>query len=515
MKEQATNFTKRVGTLWARLLVLVMIAVLPTAIMAQGQVTGTVVDATGEPIIGASVVVKGTTTGTVTDLDGNFTIPGVSRNATLVFSYVGYRTQNIALDGRNTVNVTLEEDKQLIDEVVVVGYGVQRKTDVTGALTRVGEKEMNAKPVNNAFEALQGKAAGVDITTSERPGTVGSIMIRGTRSISAGQGPLYVVDGVPLQAGGIETLNPRDIESIDILKDASSTAIYGSRGANGVVLVTTKRGQEGKTQVSYNGSLTFEKIVDKSPAMSASDYITWRRWAYYNSAPDKYTPGDQPTQEQDKNFFSGDDVALANIMKGWAGGSWDGSKVTDTDWTDFVTQTGLTQEHTISARGGTKNVSGFVSFGYLRNEGTQKGQTYERYNFSASADIQGTKWFKAGGSFNASFGTQQYGYSKAYGTSSGPTELYGAAKAILRYTLPYDENGDIITQPGGSTTNTYSIIDEWTKSKDERKNYRLLGSFYAQIDLGKIFEPLTGLTTIVMATTSTAVQSAAPVVTTP
>ena len=493
MKEQATNFTKRVGTLWARLLVLVMIAVLPTAIMAQGQVTGTVVDATGEPIIGASVVVKGTTTGTVTDLDGNFTIPGVSRNATLVFSYVGYRTQNIALDGRNTVNVTLEEDKQLIDEVVVVGYGVQRKTDVTGALTRVGEKEMNAKPVNNAFEALQGKAAGVEITTSERPGTVGSIMIRGTRSISAGQGPLYVVDGVPLQAGGIETLNPRDIESIDILKDASSTAIYGSRGANGVVLVTTKRGQEGKTQVSYNGSLTFEKIVDKSPAMSASDYITWRRWAYYNSAPDKYTPGDQPTQEQDKNFFSGDDVALANIMKGWAGGSWDGSKVTDTDWTDFVTQTGLTQEHTISARGGTKNVSGFVSFGYLRNEGTQKGQTYERYNFSASADIQGTKWFKAGGSFNASFGTQQYGYSKAYGTSSGPTELYGAAKAILRYTLPYDENGDIITQPGGSTTNTYSIIDEWTKSKDERKNYRLLGSFYAQIDLGKIFEPLTGL----------------------
>ncbi|MBR5717090.1 MAG: TonB-dependent receptor [Bacteroidales bacterium] len=493
MKEHANNFTKRVGSLWARLLCLVMIAVLPTAVMAQGKVTGTVVDATGEPIIGASVVVKGTTTGTVTDLDGNFTIPSVAKNATLVISYVGYRTQNLALDGRNSLNVTLEEDKQLIDEVVVVGYGVQRKTDVTGALTRVGEKEMNAKPVSNAFEALQGKAAGVDITTSERPGTVGSILIRGTRSISAGQGPLYVVDGVPLQSGGIESLNPRDIESIDILKDASSTAIYGSRGANGVVLVTTKRGQEGKMQLSYNGSLTFEKIVDKSPAMSASDYITWRRWAYYNSAPDKYTPGDQPNQEQDKNFFNGDDVALANVMKGWAGGSWDGSKVTDTDWTDLVTQTGLTQEHTISARGGTKNIAGFVSFGYLRNDGTQKGQTFERYNFSASVDVQGTEWFKAGGSFNASFGTQQYGYSKAYGTSSGPTDLYGAAKAILRYTLPYDENGDIITQPGGSTTNTYSIIDEWTKSKDERKNYRLLGSFYAQIDLGKILEPLKGL----------------------
>ena len=373
--------------MWQRLMLMALMAVASTVAFAQGKVSGTVVDATGETIIGASVVVKGTSTGTATDLNGQFTLENVPQNATLVFSYVGYRTQNIAVAGKSQMTVTLEEDKQLLDEVVVVGYGVQRKSDVTGALTRVGEKELNTKPVSNAFEALQGKAAGVDITTSERPGTVGSIMIRGTRSISAGQGPLYVVDGVPLQTGGIESLNPRDIESIDILKDASSTAIYGSRGANGVVLVTTKRGQEGKMQLSYNGSLTFEKIVDKSPAMSASDYITWRRWAYYNSAPDKYTPGDQPTQEQDRNFFSGDDVALANVMKGWAGGSWDGSKVTDTDWTDYVTQTGLTQEHTVSARGGTKNLAGFVSFGYLRNEGTQKGQTFERYNFSASVDV--------------------------------------------------------------------------------------------------------------------------------
>ncbi len=494
MKEQATNFTKRVGTLWARLLVLVMIAVLPTAIMAQGQVTGTVVDATGEPIIGASVVVKGTTTGTVTDLDGNFTIPGVSRNATLVFSYVGYRTQNIALDGRNTVNVTLEEDKQLIDEVVVVGYGVQRKTDVTGALTRVGEKEMNAKPVSNAFEALQGKAAGVDITSNERPGSVGSIMIRGTRSLNASSAPLYVVDGVPLQSGGIEALNPRDIESIDILKDASSTAIYGSRGANGVVLVTTKRGQEGKTQLSYSGSVTLQNIVDRTPAFSASDYITWRRWAYYNSAPDKYTPGNQPTLEQDKSFFSGDEVAWANIEKGWAGGSWDGSKVTDYDWTDMVTQTGITQEHTVSARGGTKNLSGFVSFGYLNNEGTQKGQTYERYNFSASADVQATPWFKLSGSMNVSLGKQEYGFDRTgQSSNSGPTDIYGAAKQILRYTLPYDEAGNIILMPGGSTVNTYTVVDEWKKSKNNRETYRALGSFYAQIDFGKIWEPLAGL----------------------
>jgi TonB-linked SusC/RagA family outer membrane protein len=493
MKETKRTKLKSGRLMWQRLMLLALMAVASTVVFAQGKLTGTVVDATGEPVIGASVIVKGTSNGTVTDLDGNYTVQNVPEGATLVFSYVGYRTQNIAVAGKSQINVTLEEDKQMLDEVVVVGYGVQRKSDVTGALTRVGEKELNTKPVNNAFEALQGKAAGVDITTSERPGTLGSIAIRGQRSISAGRGPLYVVDGVPLQTGGIETLNPRDIESIDILKDASSTAIYGSRGANGVVLVTTKRGQEGKMQVSYNGSFTFQKIIDKSPAMSASDYITWRRWAKYNQSPDVYTPGDQPTQEQDLDFFAGDETALANVMKGWSGGSWDGSKVTDTDWTEFVTQTGITQEHTLSARGGTKNLAGFVSFGYLNNKGTQKGQGYERFNFTASADVKGNKWFKAGGSFTASYSLQKYGYSKAYGTSSGPTDLYGAAKAILRYTLPYDENGEIITQPGGSTTNTYSVIDEWTKSTDNRENYRLLGSFYAQIDFGQIWEPLQGL----------------------
>ena len=492
-KNQVTDKLLSGTSVLRRLMFLALMAICTSSVFAQKQVSGTVVDASGEAVIGASVMVKGTSTGTITDFDGKFVLNNVPENGNLVISYVGYRTQTIAAAGKNQLNVTLEEDRQLLDEVVVVGYGVQRKSDVTGALTRVGEKELNTKPVSNAFEALQGKAAGVDITTSERPGTVGSIMIRGQRSISAGQGPLYVVDGVPLQAGGIETLNPSDIEAIDILKDASSTAIYGSRGANGVVLVTTKRGQEGKTQLSYSGTFTFEKIVDKSPAMSASDYITWRRWAYYNSAPDKYTPGDQPTQEQDKAFFAGDETALNNVMKGWSGGSWDGSKVTDTDWTEFVKQTGVTQEHNVSVRGGTKNLAGYVSFGYLNNKGTQKGQSYERYNLTASADVQGTPWFKAGGSVNASYGVQQYGYSVPYGTSTGAKELYSAAKSILRYTLPYDENGEIITQPGGSTTNTYSIIDEWSKSTDQRQTFRALGSFYAQLDFGKMWEPLQGL----------------------
>jgi len=493
------NFNERTqscggGISLRRLMFLLLLCVCSAGAFAQSRVTGKVIDANGEPVIGASVMVKGTTNGAVTDLDGNYTISNVPSGASLNISYVGYRTQTIPVGGKQSINVTLEEDKQLLDEVVVVGYGVQRKSDVTGALTRVGEKELNAKPVANAFEALQGKAAGVDITSSERPGTVGSIMIRGTRSLNASSAPLYVVDGVPLQAGGIETLNPRDIEAIDILKDASSTAIYGSRGANGVVLITTKRGQEGKTQLNYSGTMTFEKIVDKSPAMNASDYITWRRWAYYNSAPDKYTPGDQPTLEQDKSFFSGDEVAWANIEKGWASGSWDGSKVTDTDWTDFVTRTGITQEHTVSARGGSKNMTGSISFGYLNNKGTQKGQEYERYNLSVSADVQAKPWFKAGGSINASYSEQEYGFSRTgQSSNSGPTDIYGAAKSILRYTLPYDEAGNIILVPGGSVTNTYTVMDEWNKSKDSRQTFRALGSFYAQVDFGKILEPLQGL----------------------
>ncbi|MBR1447350.1 MAG: TonB-dependent receptor [Prevotella sp.] len=477
-----------------RLALLLLCLVCSTGAFAQSRVTGTVVDATGEPIIGASVMVKGTSNGAVTDYDGKFTINQVPSNANIVISYLGFRTQTVPVDGKQNFSISLEEDKQMLDEVVVVGYGVQRKSDVTGALTRVGEKELNAKPVSNAFEALQGKAAGVDITSSERPGTVGSIKIRGTRSLNASSSPLYVVDGVPLQSGGIETLNPRDIESIDILKDASSTAIYGSRGANGVVLITTKRGQEGKMQLTYNGTMTFEKIVDKSPAMSASDYITWRRWAYYNSAPDRYTPGDQPTLEQDRSFFSGDEVAWANIEKGWASGTWDGSKVTDTDWTDFVTRTGVTQEHTVSARGGSKNLTGSVSFGYLNNKGTQKGQEYDRYNLSATADVQAKPWFKAGGSLNVSYSEQKYGFSRTgQSSNSGPTDIYGAAKSILRYAQPYDDAGNIILVPGGSVSNTYTIIDEWNKSKDNRQVFRALGSFYSQIDFGKIWKPLEGL----------------------
>lgn len=495
MKKQFRSSS--VSLVISRLMFLSMFLMCTAFAYAQSKVKGRVTDAKGEAIIGASILVKGTNNGAITDIDGNYNISNVPSKGSLVVSYVGYVTQTVAVNGKNVVNIVLKEDALNLEEVVVVGYGVQRKTDVTGAMTRVGAKELNAKPVSNAFEALQGKAAGVDITSNQRPGEIGDIRIRGNRSLTASNSPLYVVDGVPLSSGGIETLNPRDIESIDILKDASSTAIFGSRGANGVVLVTTKRGKQGAMQLNYSGSVTFEKIVDKSPAMSASDYITWRRWAYYNSNPTANPMGNEPNFDKDQAYFAGDAAALANVNKGWNADhtQWDGSKVTDTDWTDMVTRTGITHEHTLSASGGTENIQGSFSFGYLNNKGTQKGQEYERYNVSTSVDIQAKPWLKMGGSINASWSEQDYGYSRTgqVGTSSGPVDIYSAAKAIPRYAVPYDENGDLILQPAGSATNVYTVVDEWKKSTENRQTLRALGSFYAQVDFGKIWEPLAGL----------------------
>lgn len=477
-----------------RTVLFALFAAAPLLASAQGSVQGTVVDETGQPVIGATIKVKGTTLGAITDIDGHYSIAAAKPDAMLEISYVGYSTQ--VVPAAKAANIALAEDRQALDEVVVVGYGVQKKSDVTGAVLRVGEKAINAKPVSNALEALQGKAAGVDITSSQRPGTLGDIRIRGNRSLNASNSPLYVVDGVPLSAGGIETINPRDIEAIDILKDASSTAIYGSRGANGVVLITTKRGKQGEMKLNYSGSVTFESLHDMTQSMSAADYLTWRRWAYHNANPDKYTPGDQPVLEQDKTFFaaSGDNAAYDNVMRGWESGTWDPSRVQDTDWCDMVTQTGVTHEHTLSASGGNDKLQGSFSFGYLNNKGTQRGQSYERFNIASSVDLQAKPWFKMGATINASYGTQQYGYSRtAQSSSSGPTDIYTAARAIPRYAVPYDDAGDIVTQPAGSVTGVYTVQDEWSKSQDERKTFRVLANFYAQLDFGKMWQPLAGL----------------------
>ena len=328
------------------------------------KITGKVVDAQGQAIPGVTVSVKGTTTGTITDLDGNYLIQVQNANAVVVFSFIGFKPEQKTVGDQTVINVTMAEESKQLEEIVVVGYGNQKKSDVTGALVNVSSKELTSRPVNNAFEALQGKAAGVDITSAERPGDVGKVYIRGQRSLTASNDPLYVVDGIP--TSGIESLNTHDIESIDILKDASATAIYGSRGANGVVIVTTKSGKSGVFKLNYTGTVTLENIIDKAPAMNASDYITWRRWAYYNLKPTTYAPGNAPTEANDKLIFTNsldDNMTMNNVLSGWSNGTWDGSKVKNTDWTKFVTRTGVTKEHTLSASGGSDKMNAYASFG--------------------------------------------------------------------------------------------------------------------------------------------------------
>ncbi|MBQ9215168.1 MAG: TonB-dependent receptor [Prevotella sp.] len=496
-KDQVTDKMLSGTGVLRRLMFLALVVLCTSGAWAQKTVSGTVVDATGEPIIGASVVVKGTSNGTVTDLDGKFSIANAPSKGSLEVSYIGFKTQSVALGGNASFNITLQEDRQLLDEVVVVGYGTQKKSDVTGAMVSVDSEKLNARPVNNALEALQGKAAGVDITTNERPGQLGSIRIRGERSIGASNAPLYVVDGVPLMsASAIETLNPRDIETIDILKDASATAIYGSRGANGVVLVTTKQGKSGKMSVDYTGTLTVSNIVDRSPSMSAADMIQFRRWAAYNLDPTAYAHPDSPTEANDRLIFDSPldgQTSRDNVLKGWAGGSWDASRVTNTDWTDLVTQTAISHEHTLAVSGGNDKMNAYGSFGYLSNKGTQKGQWYDRYTGKISVNIKPTKWFSMQASINGSWQEQDYGMSTLGASSSSvPDAIYGAAKRIYNFAVPYDADGNIVINPGGET-GVYNVVDEWNKSTQKSQTFRALGNFSATIDFGEIFKPVQGL----------------------
>lgn len=485
---------------------------------AQNKVVkGTITDGTGLPVPGVNVLIKGTQNGVSTDMDGSYSI-SVSPGTVLVYSFIGFKKQEITIAGSNVYNVVLQEDDNSLEEVVVVGYGVKKKKDLTGSIVSVGADEIASRPVVNAVQAMQGKAAGVDVTTNERPGTVGTVTIRGARSISASNAPLYVVDGIPLNSrlitdattgkisvdpnsGGIDFLNPTDIESIDVLKDASATAIYGSRGANGVIIVTTKKGKNGRFTLNYDTSIMFETIHENAPMMNSAEYIEFRRWGRYYSNPTAFPKGDAPTIENDRLIFlaSADPAAWANIEKGWRDASgnltttWDGSKVATTDWTKFVTRTGITQQHTIGVSGGTEKMKAYGSFGYLNNTGTLKGQGYVRYSGTANVDITPTDWFSMGVSLNTSYGVNEYGQSNVGRTAvTTTTGIYATARTNLPYAVPYDANGVRIDSPGGDST-IRTPVDEDKLSQDQRVSLRAFGSLYAQFDLGGFSSKLEGL----------------------
>jgi len=466
------------------------------------KVSGKVFDENKKPVEGATVQVKGTTIATSTIADGSYSLMAPSGTATLVITSVGYTQMEVAINGKEEVIVHTTSIASSLQDVVVIGYTTVKRKDVTGAIGGINQKDIKSRPVDNALQAMQGKVAGVDIGSSERPGTIPSINIRGVRSLTASNTPLFVVDGIPLITGSIDNINPQDIESIDVLKDASATAIYGSRGANGVVIITTKQAKAGKLTLSLNSSFTLDELVDNTEMFNASDFITFRRWAYYyaglntTTGISTYPRGDQPDINRDKVYFSqtADKYAWANIAQGWASGTWDGSKVATTDWRGMVTQQSMTTDNILSVSGGTDKIKAYGSFGYLNNKGTINGQSFERYTARSNVDISATKWLSFGTNLNFSYGKQQFGQSGTGVSTVGNPQggLYESARANFPFAVPFDSAGNRISFPGGDNA-IKTVVDEWKYNIDERVTLRAFGSLYAQVDFGSIAPVLKGL----------------------
>jgi len=321
------------------------------AVTIQGQVT----DEKDNPIPGATIVVKGNTSvGTTADANGRFTIAVPEGNETLVISSVGYVTREINVTGKTTVNARLVSDDQALDEVVVVGYGTQKRSDLTGAVGSVSSKEITERPVVNVAQALQGRVAGVDVSlNSGQPGSSPLIRIRGYGSINAGNNPLYVVDGVFWDAG-ITSLNPNDIANIEVLKDASATAIYGAQGSNGVILITTKRGKQG-SQISYDTYVSASKIARKLDVLNSQQFLATEDLAYQNLQ--KFDPAGWA-----KGSYANRDPmikrrALANPNNPKRLFDENLNPLYNTDWQKEITQTGIAQSHNLSFSGGTDQLT--------------------------------------------------------------------------------------------------------------------------------------------------------------
>lgn len=344
-------------------------------------VTGKVVNAAGQPLVKVSVVEKGTTNGAVTNEDGSFSINVSNKDAVLVISYVGFKSQEIALSGRTGLSVILEEDKKAFEEVVVVGYGAKKRSDITGSVSSVPKQRLSQLPVTNLLHAIEGSVAGVNVSqTSSVPGSSAAVLIRGQNSISFGTGPYIVVDGIPFsKTGGVTNdINPNDIASIEILKDASATAIYGVNGANGVILITTKRGVSGKAVIRYNGYTGFDNIAHMMTPLSPEGYV--KKYADWFKQVN-------PTQTQVN--------VLPNLYE--INNYKDGKTV---DWVNEATQQGRIQDHNISVSGGTSNMHYYLSGDYLKQQGPVKGYQYHRASLRTNLDVNITDYLTVGTSLS-------------------------------------------------------------------------------------------------------------------
>jgi len=408
---------------------------------ATKKITGTVVDAQG-PVIGASVMEKGTTNGTVTDFDGNFTL-NVNPGATIVLSYIGYETQEIVVGNQSNFNITLNEDDAVLEEVVVVGYGVQKKKLVTGATVQVKGDEIAKLNTTNALEAMQSSTPGVQITqSSSQPGKGYKVFIRGAGTIGDSQ-PLYVIDGVA--GGNLDGINPNDIESIDVLKDAASAAIYGSRAANGVILVTTKQGREGKIELTYNGAIGWSNVAKRPQLLNATQFMTIMDEYNWNTSGSKtdfaaYVP----------------QYILDKVAGGWEGTDW---------WDAFVNKNAVQQNHSATLTGGTDRSKFMMSYTYTGNEGimgADRASYYKRHTIRINSEhvLLKAKDFDA-----ISIGENiSLGYSKNHDLAEDG--MYWSYIHSLLQTNPlvpqYADNGEIYNHVNyGAGWNDYWFNNPW------------------------------------------------------
>lgn len=362
------------------------------------KISGIIVDASGEPVIGANVLVKGTTNGVITDIDGNYTLNNVPADAVISISYIGYQPQEFKASSKELAKVVLTEDSEMLDEVVVVGYGVQKKRDVSTAVSSVKAEALANNPATDFRQALVGKMPGVQVTTpsGDPEGSV-SIRVRGISTVNAGSDPLYIVDGVPMERG-FANLNTNDIESIEVLKDASAAAIYGSRGSNGVVLITTKKGTSEKLTVQYDGYYGIQNVSKKLPMMNAYQFAEFARDGH-NNAYLAEVPGaspDDPNSIRPKSYHQ-IPAELFPYLEGQPG-------LTDTDWQDAIFRTAGTTGHNISLSGKTQSINYFVSGNYMSKEGIIINSDFKKYSMRMNLDGK-YKRLKFGVNFAPSYST--------------------------------------------------------------------------------------------------------------
>ena len=419
------------------------------------QISGMVKDMSGEPVIGVNVSVKGTGNGSITDLDGKFTIPNVKEKDVLVVSYIGYLTQSVSVGKQTSFIITLKEDTQALDEVVVVGYGVQKKRDLSGAVSSVKSRDITAIPTTNALEALQGKVAGLDLTASSgKAGADLSFTIRGERSLKASNAPLILVDGIDY--GTTLDINPSDIESIEVLKDASSTAIYGTRGANGIIIVTTKKGKAGKSKVSLNAFASINMISSYPSIMNGAEYAQLKREAYRDQTTNEYLPDEQVfTVAQELEY----------VREG-----------VSTDYRDLMMSNGFNQNYELSITGGTEKTQHSISLGYRGENGLFKNDNYKRLNARVALDHKLLENLKIGTNITYTYKDQN--------TRRDPLNM---CNKIVPLSKPYDENGEVVRFPApGYNSQTNPLVDDVDGAvKDNTKATRFFGSLYANWNITK------------------------------